>query len=190
MKPILFSGKLVRAILDGRKTVTRRPVKPQPFDIVGDDDFSIHALDDDCRQFNIKYPYAVGNILYLRETFQKVLIEEDEPADIYGYVYKASPETFEDYGVLRDGEEYPLTWRPSIHMPREAARIFLRVTGVRVERIQDITETDALAEGFKSIGAFREYWDTLAMKQRGADWYTNEWVWVIAFERTEPCPKS
>lgn len=156
MKPILFNTEMVKAILEGRKTVTRRVVKPQPDERhqhkLGYVTDSTNKKEIGCFGFgideyggNIQYakpPYRVGDILYVRETWCKLPVSEYGNFCTGGegiYYYKA------------DGEKRPQGWRagwkPSIHMPKEAARLFLRVTGVRVERLQDITEEQAKAEG-------------------------------------------
>lgn len=142
MKPILFNTEMVKALLDGRKTVTRRIVKPQPenahmiMDVAKDvAEFMCGKIENGyCIDFSEqrKLPYQPGDILYVRETFGW-LSEENK------YVYKASD--FECVAI--DG----FKWSPSLHMPKEAARIFLRVTGVRVERLQEITEEQAVKEG-------------------------------------------
>lgn len=145
MKPILFNTDMVRAILEGRKTVTRRVVKPRYKD--GDAGFwvqkkvatgeitgiEIYDEEEFGTERYVKPPYHAGDILYVRETW----IESS-----FGYVYRASDcSTIEDWA----GEE--IKWKPSIFMPKEAARIFLRVTDVRVERLQDITPKQAGNEG-------------------------------------------
>lgn len=190
-KPILFNTDMVKAILEGRKTQTRRVVKPQPKESHTCKLGFILDSTDKLRKGNFawgtnehggvmsiaKPPYAVGDTIWVRETW----------ADIEGeYWYKA--------------DKLPLgciepKWRPSIHMPREAARIFLRVTNVRVERVQDITESDARAEGVNGIPRstvlypnddyiypFKQLWNSLNQK-RSYGWDTNPWVWVIEFER-------
>ena len=138
MKPILFNTEMVKALLDGRKTVTRRVVKPQP---------SINAswLDKCAGTYTFSdatfphEPFSKGDILYVRETWAEV-------SDLFGEfpqpIYKADIKDDHDYDLLG-----VVKWRPSIHMPREAARIFLHVTNVRVERLQDITEEQASMEG-------------------------------------------
>jgi hypothetical protein len=193
-KPILFNTEMVQAILDGRKTVTRRKIGRDitnfcDVDTDGtlldyqncDGDF-INPVDL-CR-------YKVGDILYVRETWsihECVKCQAGMPA-LGGeckceYVYRAS------YGAT------DFRWKPSIHMPKEAARIFLKVTDVRVERLQDITEEDAIAEGMSKTlvdgvifisakGNFHVLWDSLNIK-RGYGWEDNPWVWVIEFERVE-----
>ena len=173
-KPILFNTEMVRAILDGRKTQTRRLCKGQPQDGVT----SPTAL-------GYEPLYKPGDILWVRETWNGGRLFGQKG---YGYVYAA------DY----KGQS-ALGWRPSIHMPRAAARLFLRVTNVRCERLQDITNEDAVCEGIPkcdghdrdgcdcAIAKFAELWDSTIKK---ADlprysWDANPWVWVIEFERME-----
>lgn len=205
MKPILFNTEMVRAILDGHKTVTRRLVKPQPSSTMftgvctestmrNDKTVGCFMFGDQCGEIkdSIKPPYKVGDILYVRETWS-------EWTD--GYVYKV-PDT-------KAGYNYPASyvgkWKPSIHMPKEAARIFLKVTNVRVERLQDITEDQARNEGcitynekigdgifedviefdLTTIDAFAELWNsTVDLKNKPQlSWSSNPWVWVIEFSR-------
>lgn len=208
MKPILFNTEMVRAILDGRKTVTRRVVKPaNPFGnregyrqgsglwIDGyskDDEPNGHIKDysvSPCWYRKENYielyaPYKVNDILYVRETWA---LEGESENYITGekrtyYAYKADP-------FKRNGN-----WRPSIHMPKEAARIFLKVTGVRVERLQDIPESEAEKEGCINdveywVGNtarqhFRKLWDSTIKKEQLQyySWLSNPYVWVIEFE--------
>ena len=119
-------------------------------------------------------PYSPGDILYVRETFFR---------DVGRYLYKANYSDTEKF--YRDGKEVAIKWRPSIHMPREAARIFLRVTDVRVERLQDIDDDGVAAEGFEIGAPFDELWDSTIKKADHAlyGWEANPWVWVIEFER-------
>lgn len=157
MKPILFNTPMVQAILEDRKTVTRRLIKPHiPNRIIKNVswgtfpgaktfDWIVNYEDDITNYFgHLKPPYQKGDILYVRETWS------DEPE--YYYVYKA------DCPLIWDGEEEgekvvikasEIKWRPSIHMPKEAARLFLKVTNVRAERVQDITEEGAINEGIR-----------------------------------------
>ena len=185
MRPILFNTEMVRAILADRKTVTRRVVKPKPLwrktPIQQRGHTEYWANWDDERVY--KAPYRPGDILYVRETWERSMAGT--------YLYKAT-----DIPFIHDG------WRPSIHMPKEAARIFLRVTDVRVERLQDISEYGAEREGVtlplvsqsdpeyaEYIGgyysAFGDLWDkTIKPADRALyGWAANPWVWVIAFER-------
>lgn len=162
--PILFNTEMVQAILDGRKTCTRRLVKPQPdekhtypLSFVTD---STEKKEMGCFGFGIgeyggsiqyaKAPYQPGDILYVRETWHKYTKrigkgESCRLAEFYGY--KASVANSED-------AEEP--WKPSIHMPKEAARIWLNVTNVRVERLQEMKPVDVIKEG-----AYPDCWDCL-----------------------------
>jgi hypothetical protein len=182
MKPIIFSTPMVQAILDGKKTQTRRVIKDK--DITNNFDIDVDgsayayinpATGDSCPPTAIA-KYQVGDILWVRETWGK-----DENGE---YVYRTN------YGTTEDDSFPPsmFKWKPSIHMPREAARIFLKVTNVRVERVQDITAHDAIREGmeseipFDTVDEFKELWNNLNAK-RGCGWESNPWVWVVAFEK-------
>jgi hypothetical protein len=193
-KPILFSTPMVQAILDNRKTMTRRVIKPHVVDrfvldtsgkLLGsytEEAGDIYPTIDDC-------PYQPGDILWVRETFYHAYATTTVNGLEYvlenTYYYKA------DY----PSDKLNPPWKPSIFMPREAARIFLRVTNVRVERLQEITEEDAMAEGVNGIPRstvlypnddyiypFKQLWNSLNQK-RSYGWETNPWVWVISFER-------
>lgn len=193
-KPILFNTEMVRAILDGRKTVTRRTVKQDVWEnFVCEEEKVINYYDsktDILRAPTYKAKYQADDYLYVRETWSTWTD---------GYVYKAWTSPFPQPGRYND--EF-MTWHPSIHMPKEAARIFLRVTDVRVERLQDISGHVVLAEGVDNgksnpaMGirwenmqrtAFSELWDsTISKKDLGKyGWNANPWVWVIEFERVE-----
>jgi len=156
-KPILFSTEMVKAILKGQKTQTRRVIKPQP---TLEMDGEIDGAGNQCGyglelhwKGKLLYPprdcpYGQpGDILWLRETWCR---EWKDPEGFTGkYLYKA-----DGVEVIHvDGSEKS-PWRPSIHMPREAARIFLKVKNVRVERLQDISKADALAEGVDAINGW------------------------------------
>lgn len=186
MKPIIFSTPMVRAILEGKKTQTRRVVKG-----VSEDTKSIVLLpegqryeDSVCGQrrriISPRTPYQPGDVLWVRETWaHSVDCGHLNHLHETKIIYRA------------DNRCEPDRWRPSIHMPRWAARLFLRVTNVRCERVQEISEADALAEGFRpsenwnqAKWAFRETWDSLNAK-RGYGWDVNPWVWVYEFERVE-----
>lgn len=193
IKPILFNTEMVRAILDGRKSCTRRLVKPQPDEKhtypLGFATDSTEKRDVGCFGFGIDeyggsiqyvkppYGYAPGDILYVRETWcdDRQFTHDSTPGR---YFYKAS-------------ESENFKWKPSIHMPKEAARIWLKVTDVRVERLQDMTDDDAEAEGCfdytsTALGFFYVWNSTI--KKSDIDrygWDANPWVWVIEFERCE-----
>lgn len=204
IKPILFNTDMVRAILDGRKTVTRRVIKPQPesklrYIIAGSEcgKWYIH------NNFN-KYwtpPYHAGDILYVRETWQIIPCIECVQ-DEFGICHSKKVE-HEDRNSITEGcfvfeEDYPcadrMNWRPSIHMPKEAARIFLKVTNVRAERLLDIRYMDCIHEGvpYKQIegdviSEFSKVWNS-TIKKSDIDiygWNADPWVWVIEFERCE-----
>lgn len=207
IKPILFNTDMVRAIMDGRKTCTRRIVK----DGIPDDAMWGYTAFTpkgyiSCRggyadgygEGFYKLPYQPGDILYVRETWS-------EWTD--GYLYKAWNSPFP-----QAGKSPVMKWHPSIHMPKEAARIWLKVTNVRVERLQSITVEGAIREGAEgekchhtNAGAFgctdcmntgwieppqvefMQIWDS-TIKKSDLDrygWNANPWVWVIEFERCE-----
>jgi len=201
VKPILFNTDMVRAILDGRKAVTRR-LGSWKIESYSDDNGEITAKTIrtvkqsktsnhfyGCRQdfYEMHSPYQPGDILYVRETWHKYIKrvgkgEGCHLAEFYGY--KAS---------VKNSEDSNTPWKPSIHMPKEAARIWLKVTNVRAERLQDITGDQAVMEGTKekfpplAQDEFRSIWDS-TIKKTDIDrygWESNPWVWVIEFERCE-----
>ena len=213
IKPILFNTEMVRAILDGRKSCTRRIVKPQqligmlpdkckngaPEEFLKEKKLMFKPYCDmtDIELINTAYkaPYQPGDILYVREAWQ-YLYELDGNEQIIedtGKYYYAATDTipFDTY-VDENGVNHDhAPWRPSIHMPKEAARIWLKVTDVRVERLQDMTDDDAEAEGcfdYTSTAlGFPDVWDS-TIKKSDLDsygWDANPWVWVIEFERCE-----
>lgn len=213
-RPIIFSSEMVSAILEGRKTQTRRVIKPQP-----------------ASQIFLKYgcwasawvegeyicPYGtIGERLWVRETWAQIYKHPDcvgdEPCDFKKcrgcYIeYKAdtnNPCPGEwDIDAAREDEDVP-RWQPSIHMPRWASRITLEIVNLRVERLQEITEKDAIEEGIRlfNLGdfngyasnpqnksfygyakeAFKNLWNSIYVK-RGFGWDTNPWVWVIEFKQ-------
>lgn len=199
IKPILFNTEMVRAILDGRKSCTRRLVKIQPKDNEYTVVFTRKDVQIKTEKTTAKSPYQVGDILYVRETWHKYIKrvgkgESCHLEEFYGY--KASVTNWEDANE---------PWRPSIHMPKEAARIWLKVTNVRVERLQEITADDCHREGINietnavtdgetlnrkhdfSLEKFETLWDS-TVKKTDLDrygWDANPWVWVIEFERCE-----
>lgn len=213
IKPILFNTEMVRAILDGRKSCTRRIVKPQQF---------VGMLPDKCKNgvpeeflkekklmfkpycdmtdielINTTYkaPYQPGDILYVRETWgYPIALNSDKQ-----YVFRA--DEVAESGFKNDSH----IWHPSIHMPKEAARIWLKVTDVRVERLQEMTLKDFKAEGiydeYKTYSetytdhlrqvaypkVFARLWNS-TIKKSDLDkygWDVNPWVWAIEFERCE-----
>jgi len=230
-RPILFGAEMIRAILDKRKTQTRRPIKPQPVRPYSWGDLwvvktegkpssmaMINATDEDVRHWCMRWPTCpqIGDRFWVRETWAVLAFYPDIRS--VGVAYRA------------DGEFGPATvvhlckvpktvfwdkairyldrrWRPSIHMPRWISRITLEVAGVRVERLQEITQEDARAEGaepemhdsggFEPWGApcpevpdyiagFASLWDSIYAK-RGLGWDTNPWVRAIKFRRIDSC---
>lgn len=222
IKPILFNTDMVRAILDGRKMVTRRVVKPQLVCHGPDITFTPHSNDffvsaekgwircRDCGNdpeyskagssisHHWEPPYKQGDILYVRETWNRNPLNEygNEPDK---YIHKAT----------YDGRGGEVGWHPSIHMPKEAARIWLKATNVRVERLQDMPHDAAGKEGVHYCespdgftwkvdsdmnccyvtpsGAFEALWNGTVNKDDmdRYGWEANPWVWVIEFERCE-----
>lgn len=200
IKPILFNTEMVRAILDGRKTCTRRVIKPQPqsrlcytyagshkgcigkwtypnrgaHEFWGEEYKLPENIKDEELSKQWNPPYHTDDILYARETWKKAP---------NGYFY------YEDW--QRNDIADVTKWKPSIYMPKDAARIWLKVTYVRVERLQDMTDDDAEAEGCfdytsTALGFF-DVWDS-TIKKSDLDrygWNANPWVWVIKFERCE-----
>lgn len=208
IKPILFNTEMVQAIMDGRKSCTRRVVKPQweecPHCKYVHNEYIYDEMAENVYCARCGYPlepkrrspYQPGDILYVRETWERFECwdcEGDERGNcpkelkksvLYKtcgcYMYRATDEISGD-----------AKWHPSIHMPKEAARIWLKVTDVRVERLQDITEDGAEAEGcfdYTSTAlGFPDVWDSIIKKSDlgSYGWDANPWVWVIEFERCE-----
>lgn len=183
IRPILFNTEMVKAILEGRKTVTRRIIKPQPTYctmsmaglVVSEkpieiSDGIIKAANADVR----KPPFEAGDILYVRETWARSMAGT--------YLYKAT-----DTPIILD------RWHPSIHMPKEAARLFLRVTDVRAEHLQDISkdppgpQNQVVREGVRYGCDFIATWqNTMSRKDWPVyGWFANPWVWVIEFNRCD-----
>lgn len=182
-RPILFSGPMVRAILDGRKTQTRRPVKPQPF-VATPSMFDIS-----------KCPFGQpGDRLWVRETWG--LMAHHDPTDWHrGSVSGASEDAITPmFGVEHRAnwkiENENAFWRPSIHMPLWASRITLEIVRVRVERVGDITRGDAMAEGcpFANMakGPDPRVWFSDTWQSIYGTWEANPWVWAVEFRRVKP----
>lgn len=245
-KPILFSGPMVRAILDGRKTQTRRVVKPKHeggvITSLNPDGLPIEswgggkgfaAVGMEVRESPYGKP---GDQLWVRETFatsgekdsggsptRRVAYQADgwagyvyapQPPHRHGHILKSECPTSDEIGECFGLGRYGGKWRPSIHLPRWASRIQLEVTGVRVERLQDITPDDAWAEGIwhaseefrrqvcqmrdsaeslrqLRLETFQELWNSINGKPRddGEDisWSANPWVWVVEFKQLAEC---
>lgn len=201
-RPILFNADMVSAVLDGRKTQTRRLLTPHHLKMIdaAASAGECYPLESGRQHANSQSYYrewcpfgAVGDRLWVRETFRV----HSRATDVATLVYKASEQqswTQQTHRVPIEKCNKPAvvdTWTPSIHMPRWASRITLEITGVRVERLQSISEEDAKAEGVKTecsvIGdkhflGFRSLWKSIY----GDDsWQANPWVWVVEFKRVE-----
>jgi hypothetical protein len=217
-RPILFSAPMVRAILEGRKTVTRRAVNPQPV-LTDGSGFSwkghVFGRGSDDRETSRNFskhccPYGKpGDRLWVRETWG-LQVRHYGGGTGEHIVYRATnPDAI--YCNSAEGQEYPVKWKPSIHMHRHSSRILLEISDVRVERLQDISEEQAIAEGIVGVAfrpddgwpictgymvgpddgktslqttaakAFSGLWESV-----GGDWSTNPWVWVVEFMRVKP----
>ena len=178
---MLFTSQMVRAILEGRKTQTRRVAKPVKHPDLG----NLYAPGALLREhepqhvINRACPYGQpGDRIYVRETFS----QHPEWGQL---AFRADGEEFED----ADGWLWEPKWMPSTHMPKDLARIWLEITSVRVERIQEIIPDDCIAEGawpveqrelgrgHEAVSAFRELWEST-----GGDWDANPWVWAVDFK--------
>ena len=204
-RPILFSAPMVRAILEGRKTVTRRALNAQALKNI---DYGVQL--GECHELPTEgplHPNSVdyyndfcpfgqpGDRLWVRETFGLQVRHYGGAGE--HIVYRAtSPDAI--YCKSVEGQEYPIKWKPSIHMPRHSSRILLEITDVRVERLQDISRADIRAEGLQCPpelpsddvspnyrdwypAAWKELWNST-----GGDWDANPWVWVVEFKRVTP----
>lgn len=200
-RPIIFSTPMVQAILAGKKTQTRRIIKPQPTGKYEgiilphskkykEDKKTVRFIDydkvennfDDAIQY-ISCPYGKkDDILWVKETFA---------IDNSQHIYKALP--LLGYWVTKQAYPNNIKWKPSIFMPKNAARIFLRIKGIAVERVREITEKDAGAEGITEplfiinennnpLKIFQELWEHINGKE---NWANNPFVWVIEFERVK-----
>lgn len=240
-RPILFNTEMVKAILNNRKHSTRRIIKPQPpidchSNFIGaewrNEPPSYYDTGDN--NWACKYcgygigpggksifhsPYQVGDILWVRETFAIGCISYGEEPDgtAVPYISQCTGENDiipKEYAIRHNIGAEDVIWKPSIFMPRTAARIFLKVTNVKVQRVQDMTAHEAMQEGvwgilmdnknplYKktyergkydektqawyagAIDAFATLWDSL-YKSKGYGWGANPWVWAIEFERCE-----
>lgn len=226
-RPILFSGAMVCALLDGRKTQTRRIVKLphnnplgqwEPITFGGENGGRTasgetvplqggiwHTRTGDCLMSPHGQP---GDRLWVRETAKCGFRSEQPPQNkgCIGVDYQAGGGLMRDYAIDRQ-EDFPwfpsrshnvdgtTRWAPAIHMPRWASRITLEVTGVRVERLQEISTEDCIAEGMSSTlrehdacvnlrDDYRQLWDSLNA-ERGYGWDINPWVWAVEFKRIE-----
>lgn len=210
MKPILFNTEMVRAILDGRKTVTRRCIKGlhQNAKFIGwkmdtGNKYAYSVATFEHNEFTTDFDskYCINDILYVREMWSEL---KNSDGSHLKYVYKAT----DVYPFVEHGYILKFRWHPSIHMPKEAARLFLRVTDVRIERLHDIKGYETFWEGIDSgicksqchndypcyinvannccsaIDAFKNLWQTTVKKSKLHlyGWDVNPWVWVYEFE--------
>lgn len=217
-KSIKLDNRQVRATLDGTMTEVRMPIKPQPPEWI--DRFGYTAFtpkghisgrgywkgvpgDEGPGEKFFKLPYQTGDVIYVRETWM-----QNAPGGLTKYFYKADEQPQEVVGQMK---AFGYKWRTSIHMPKEAARLFLRVTDVKVERVQEITKDGAITEGvnykdcplyqtpeqlignikgygcqatYDYVKGFAKLWDSI-YKSRGYGWDLNPWVTVTKFERLE-----
>ena len=207
-RPILFNTDMVRAILEGKKTETRRLVtkkviiRPdQEINQNGKGRFVLYNVTPRCgipQNIFFKLPYQLGDLLYVRETwgwepcwdcgldtektvcpYEHERIYNQKNREYGCYCYKAS---------MDDGDTPSVgTWHPSIHMPKNAARIFLKVIDIRPERLQDIDDNGVVAEGLQIGDPFDDLWNS-TIKKADRDrygWDANPWVWVIKFKKLE-----
>ena len=208
-RPIIFSGEMIKAILDGKKTMTRHLVKFKDFTTDSITPLHIELAEGRYCLFNerngwlIGYPKCkfgeIGDRLWVRETWQEIgpdcllTYKATYPSDLY-----AKRPELENVPPLAGLKERGYLWKSPITMPRWASRILLEITDIRVERLQDISCEDAVKEGFsdkKPSGMqpammpnpkadFRNYWDSLNTK-KGYPWSSNPWVWVVEFKVIE-----
>ena len=195
---MIFNAEMVRALLDGRKTQTRRPIKWKQtrFTEIGErEDGSKWPWSEDAKHacdFWHPCPFgAVGDRIWVREAFRV----HSRATDVATLVYKASERNSWTEQTRRvpvavcNKPATPEKWTPSLHMPRWTSRILLEITGVRVERLRSMSQDDARAEGVIAASgpmeaglAFRELWDSIYGEE---SWKANPWVWVIEFKRVE-----
>ena len=206
-RPLLFSAPMVRALIAGTKSQTRRVVKAPGWDpaspeyggLTGikqhaDERIGLQAYFWHARSalaHGVRCPYGQpGDRLWVRETWREwsdaawhyaadgLVLPKQRDRELAEFLAQRAPFTWESY-----------TWRPSIHMPRAASRITLEVTGVRVERLQDISTRDCWAEGIAAspdvdpVHEYRELWELI--NGRGS-WESKSWVWIVEFRRVQP----
>lgn len=219
-KPIIFSSEMVRAILDGRKTQTRRVIRPQPRDMKDqqvwpNDDGNWSYWIDGSVWRNFKCPYGQpGDKLWVREGWKTSSMSHRTPTNapeevVYCVSYRTGYGRFPHCKTIR--MDKPVNnawqknrdgWRPSIHMPRWASRITLEVVSVKVERVQEISHEDALAEGIDKDSPYNDYgtgsiyrdtfaalWDKINAK-RGFGWDVNPWCWRVEFKHVGGCRET
>jgi len=204
---MIFNGEMVRAILDGRKTQTRRPVKLPHIDRDAMCELSGNELAGELSAGNYRNsPHGKpGDRIWVRET-SGLQVRRDALGGTGEFrVYRASAPDAIRY-TTAEGKEVPVKWTPSIHMPRHACRILLEITGVRVERLNSISQEDAQAEGMELTGwrptysdpdsggeawtpydNFAQLWESIYGEE---SWNANPWVWVIEFKVVPNVPAN
>ncbi|MFI9652815.1 hypothetical protein [Guyparkeria halopsychrophila] len=205
-RPIIFTDDQVRAILDGRKTQTRRIVKPQPSK---DHQYLGHVIESTNRKDEGKCRWGIGEIPYSTDAIRvrppygvpgdRLWVREAHAKDGWQIWFRSDCDKGPASEVCQyqDGSDFEGTWAPSIHMPRWASRITLEITEVRVERVQEISGADAKAEGMCSrlaesssllgpAGSYKDNFRTAWNSINGhGSWDENPWVWVVEFKRQE-----
>ena len=197
-KPILFNTAMVQAVQAEIKTVTRRLIKPQPqsdLELCEDGLGYREIVPTGVDTYQIyKPPYSPGDIMYVRETWAKYK-ELDSARTVWLYKADEPRKTIYEADGMTLSQDQQIKWRPSIHMSKEAARIFLRALSVNAERLHDITDADVLAEGTPdsgspaaNLGYFSDnVWDDTVKPAELSiyGWKANPWVWVVRFEKIE-----
>ena len=205
-RPIIMSSDSVRAILDGRKTQTRRVVNEQPENLYpvvtvefleGRKGWRYRYSDPDRKHsggsgFLMKCSFgAPGDRLWVREAFwlrqwsdnfKNIQVAYDRPAERTKYILADKGESFEEFLTKR---KFSNGWQNPMFMPRWASRLTLEITNVRCERVQKIALNDVWDEGYKTITDFKEAWDALNGKRKGCSWNDNPWVFVLEFKKIE-----
>ena len=176
-RPILFSAPMVRAIIEEQKIMTRRVIKFYPIDYMGKDKhghyFKLINYNIDMTKY-FDCPYGkIGDRLWVRETFNSDWCDH--------VIYRADGGSAIDAGYAEEPK-----WKPSIFMPRKASRINLEITNVRVERLNDISDEDAIAEGVESKDSFIKLWEFI---NGVGSWEANPFVWVIEFKKLKVVSK-
>lgn len=199
-RPILFSAPMVRALLAGTKTQTRRVVKLPRSLAAGDLErawpdklwgvtpgLHVPMPDESSQRLRNPWGWPEQSKLWVRETWAQNRNQTSDTKEDRSVVYRA------DGGERAMDNGIELRWRPSIHMPRWASRITLWITDVRVERLRDISQADAMAEGvsvdspatFQAVAAYKDLWESI---NGPGSWDANPWVWVVEFKRLQASP--
>ena len=196
VRPILFNSKMVKAILEGRKTQARMIVNATGFENMRfagmQGRFALFEICDDGSGGHIPFPvlrskYEIGDVLYVKETWKQVTGGNAGAWLLDAFLYKADEPHDTTWLMIED------RWHPSVHMPKKAARIWVKVTDIKVQKLNDMTIDDVLHEGASIVNGFDDFkkiWDSTVRKDLFDEqcWKANPYVWVIMFERIEkPC---